>query len=743
MIHAYPRRANLLIARAMCEFIEAEVLPGTGLDHELFWLGFGKIVNEFTLQNKTLLEKREYFQKQITQWHKTHPAYNPRNKNHLDKYRSHLQQIGYLEPDIKDFNVSTNNIDPELSQQTGPQIIVAANNDNELIQAANARWGSLINALYHADIIEKHIEEDARNALNSERITKVLNYALAFLDKAIPLCNGSHLHAQSYTVTTQGTLQVTLKDGQISELENNNQLLGYQGSLETPSTLLLSNNDLKIEIHFNSNGFIGKLNTASIDDITLESALSVIVDSEDTVSSADVDEKLLVYRNWHKLMCGSLQTTNATSSAINVNRLKPDRAYTQIDGRSLTVPGQPVYLIRNVGLHLTHSAILDEKQQPIPEGIMDAVITAAIALKNRRNTLSGNTQTSNIYIVKPKLHGSEEVAFTCDLFKAIEKLLHVPEDTIKLGLIDEERRTSLNLKNCIHAARSRIALLCSEFGDRIADEINTAIHAGPVTPKSAIINEDWFRTYEANTIKQALACGMSGKAQIGQGLWTYPENHADIMTNRKEFSLHGGNSAWVLTQHDATLYALHCHQINLLNQHTLEGQQSINPEYQLKLPLLIHRNMLTPSMIKTEIDNLCLAIVSYLVHWITLGDGNPLVTNNNGATEKLSRSSLRMNSQLLANWLEHDICTSKQLEESLIRVARDIDDQHMEENHHMPISNNNGNSLILNAARTLIFAAKSLPNGYTEMLLRDYRLRFKAGATETSNHSVNTRAETA
>lgn len=727
MIQAYPRRANLFIARSMCEFVEGEVLPGTGLDHDLFWLRFGRLVTNFSQRNETLLQTRKSLQSQIDNWHQTHPNFNPRTSSSdgLKEYEQFLYNIGYLEPEVGDFQIDTCRVDTELSQQAGPQLIVSGKNPRALVQAANARWSSLFSALYHSDVIADLNGTESATEISPARMARVIEYSQEFLDQTVPLANGSHLAVNRYKVV-DGELTATLENGQLTYLSHRKQFTGFQGSDDHPSAILLNNNGLGIELRFDTCGFVGKLNHAGVDDIQLESVPSSIVDCEDSVATADVEDKIQVYRNWLALMRDDLQVIDAKSSSIQVNKLNPDRSFKRANKKPLIVPGRSLLIIRNVGLLMKHSAILDEKRNPIPEGILDAVLTATIALHDLRNTDRRLSRERSVYIVKPKLHGSAEVAFTSDLYAAIEHLLCLPEYTLKLGLMNEERRTSLNLKNCIYAARNRLCMLTTGYVDRIADEISTSRQAGPMVAKSAMIHEEWYEAYEKNHIQQALACGLSGRAQIGKGMWPYPERMAEMMKHKINHPKAGASAAWVPTLKAATLHTLHYHQVDVFKQHQQLQHDTVSVlAQQLKFPLLIKTNSLTPSVIQAEIESVCQNVLAYVVRWVEQGLGCSMMPDVNNTRLIEHNASLRTSCQQLANWLAHGVCSSKQVDNALIHMAAIVDKQNAHKSWHTAMGTTPTNSLAFHAARALVFNASIQPNGYTEPLLREYRLRFK------------------
>ncbi len=711
---SYPRRANLLVARELCDFVELEVLPGTGIDSDLFWLGFGKIIKDFSPRINALLQKRKHLQTQLNEWHQLHPNYTSRNDDpNYNEYLGFLRAIGYLEKPVCDFQLSSSNVDQEFSQRAGPQQIVSAKNTNQIVDAVNARWGSLYQAVYHSDIIGAYAGCELKGDFNPHRMEHALRFSKDFLDESMPLNIGSHRHAQRYHIE-QGELIITLRDGLATRLSRQATFLGYQGKASCPSAILLCNNGLRIELRFNAASQTGALDTAGIEDVQLESTLSTIVDCEDSVASVDVEDKIQVYRHWLTLM------TNRLS-------LKSKRVYADRNGEDMEVPARSILAIRGVGLLMTHSAVLDEKQGPVAEVLLDTVINALIGFHDLASPLEDkNSQRGNIYMVMPKLHGSEEVSMCNDLFDAIEDLLMINRYTLKFGLMDEERRTSVNLKNCIYGARKRLFMINTGGLDRCADEIHTSLYAGPMVAKSALRHEDWYQAYENNNVRIALQCGLPSKAQIGKGMWPQPERMQEMLRYKMAQPQAGATSGWVPSPAASTLHAIHYHKVNVYQQQiALRHQAPPRLAEQLRVPLLFNRNTLTPSVIQAELDSTCQCILAYVVRWVELGIGASTVPDLHNVGHQESMATLRLARQHLANWLLHRICTEEQVEQSLLKMAKVVDQQHSGKAGYEPLSGNPALSSPYLAARALIFEGGELPNGYIEPLLQNYRLRYK------------------
>lgn len=713
----YQSRGTLSVAPVLCGLIENEILPDLAINADEFWQLFSTVVDEFSPRNATLLARRSELQQHIDQWFIDHADQSYSS----DEQLQFLRDIGYIVDDVEDFTITTHNADDAIARIPGPQLVVPVKNARYALNATNARWGSLYDALYGGDVIEPPTPTKGYDA---SRGNKVIDYSRAFLDQAVPLASGSHKDATAYTVSNS-QLMITDAQQQSLALQNTAQFTGYRGDANSPSAILLCNNQLHIELQFDKNGIIGKDDAANIQDIILESAITTIQDCEDSVAAVDAEDKTLVYRNWLGLMRGNLQTSFNKGGQIVQRGLEADREYTAPNGEPLTLSGRSLLLVRNVGHLMTNDALLNSYGQAVPEGIMDAVITATIALYDIKNlNRLDNSRTGSMYIVKPKMHGPEEVAFTCDLFSRIETLLELPANTIKLGIMDEERRTSLNLKACIHAARERIIFINTGFLDRTGDEIHTAMEAGPMLPKGAIKDAAWIEAYELANVAIGLQCGFSGKAQIGKGMWAMPDEMKGMVEKKGAHPKSGANCAWVPSPTAATLHVMHYHQTDVLGvqQNLLQNQD--NTDYRptlVQMPLLEDRNSLSDDDIQKQLDNNIQGILGYVVRWINDGVGCSKVPDiyNVGLME--DRATLRISSQHVANWLHHNICSDEQVLTTLKRMAVVVDEQNSNDSSYHPMALELGNSIAFQAACALIFKGKQQPSGYTEPLLHQMR----------------------
>jgi len=719
-----------LVARELCDFVETEVLPGTGVDNDLFWLCFGKIIRDFTPRKEKLLLIRKQLQTKIDHWHQQNQNLNPRIPTPAEflEYHNFLRRIGYLENPVADFHIETENIDLEFSQIAAPQRVVSAQHLDELIAAANGRWGSLYQALYQSDIIPPYGNNSAAPGMNPMRMEQVILYGKNFLDESVPLTNGSHRQAVSYRFFN-GHLLIGLENGQQAHLSQRSKFIGFTGDAESPRSILLNNNSLGIEIVLDRESQVGRLDSAGIDDIRLESTPTMIVDCEDSVSSVDLQDKINVYRNWLALMSNRLPVCKLphTEHSTGTDKLHKPRIFFDSDGDKFTVAERAVLAVRGVGYLMSHSAILDEQQNPISEGIMDAVICSLIAMHDLQLPLNErNSRKQSIYLVLPKIHGSAEVTFTNDLFNAIEDMLRLDRHTVKLGLMDEERRTSLNLKNCIRAASQRLFMTNTGFQDRTADEIHTSMHAGPMAARSAMKQEEWYRAYEHNNVTVALSCGMSGRGQIGKGMWEQTNRMAEMLKFKISQLMSGATAGWVPTPQAAVLHALHYHRIEVIAQHEkLAEYAPATIESMLRIPFLLQPGALTPSIIQAELDSACQCILAYIARWVEMGVGSSTIPDLHNEGKHESRATLRLAAQHLANWLKHNVCSRDQVEYSLQRMARVVDEQHRAKRGFEAITSRE-DSDVYRAAIALIFEGEKLVNGYTEPLLQEYRLKYKA-----------------
>ena len=707
----YIPAGKLSISLPLYELIEQKIAPGTGFSPRDFYEALEGILLQFSGRNKELLNVRDNLQQRIDEWHLTHKTHDPA------AYKSFLYEIGYLVQEGDDFMITTNNVDPEIASIAGPQLVVPVTNSRYSLNAANARWGSLYDALYGTDVISDDDGAAKDKEFNPIRGAKVVQYGAEFLDIAVPLETGSHNDAINYDFGTSA-LRVTLQGGSTTTLANPEQFIGYV--LEPTLGILLKNNGLHIEIQIDHEDIIGKTHLAGVKDVIIESAITTIADCEDSVAVVDGADKALTYGNWLGLIKGDLSTELTKGGKTITRTMQADREYIGLAGESINLSARSLLLIRNVGHLMTTDAILLGRKE-IPEGILDAAMTGFISLHDtNENSRYGNSKCGSTYIVKPKMHGVDEVKFTCELFSAIEGALGLTPRSLKLGIMDEERRTTLNLKECIRAAKNRVIFINTGFLDRTGDEIHTSMEAGPMVPKNDMKSQSWIIAYEDWNVDTGLNTGFSGKAQIGKGMWPKPDMMREMVETKIAHPEAGTNCAWVPSPTAATLHAMHYHAVNVFTrQNRLLGSERANIDELLTIPLLTAS--LTKEVIQHELDNNVQGILGYVVRWIDQGVGCSKVPDITNVGLMEDRATLRISSQYLANWMHHNICSEEQVMESLKRMAVIVDKQNVDTGSYTPMSANFENSIAFKAACDLIFKGRSQPNGYTEPILHARR----------------------